>query len=190
MPAPTVDLAFPCLWQAEVLAKHPLISPPRHFTYPRQAEEADRGALEVLVRPGPAADPFLATCVLGFRDPVVPTGVWSCPDPDEMCAVAGGYTYMIDTASPDRFSMLAYRPVLEVRPLLAAGLLLFVGHHGILAWGADGLAWESQKLSDEGVAIERIADDVLEGRGWSMSSDQETPFRLDLGTGFVLGQPR
>ena len=78
-------------------------------------EEVERGALEVLVRPE-GMTPFLATCALGFRDPIVPTGVWSTPDPHEVCAVSGGYAYLIDTADPSRFTMLSYRPVLQVHP--------------------------------------------------------------------------
>jgi len=91
---------FPHNWHAEILAARPLILPTRHFVYPAQAEEVERGALEVLVRPGaldsstPSRE-FLATCALGFRDPAMPTGLWSCPNPDEICAVSGGYAYMI-----------------------------------------------------------------------------------------------
>ncbi|MGB6745992.1 MAG: hypothetical protein WBE38_20250, partial [Terracidiphilus sp.] len=147
IPAPIVDLRFPHAWQAEVLAARPLILPARHFVYPRDAEEVERGALEVLIRPGApggpgldsetwestvagsapkAVQPFLATCALGFRDPAVPTGLWSTPKPEEICAVSGGYAYLIYTTAPGRFTMIAYRPVLEVRPLVEAGLLLFV----------------------------------------------------------------
>lgn len=162
----------------------PLILPSRHFTYPRDAEEVERGALEVLIRPEDTdAQPFLATCALGFRDPAVPTGLWSAPDPEEICAVSGGYAYLIDTTAPERFTMLAYRPVLEVRSLPAQGLLLFVGHHNMLAWGADGQAWQSEKLSDEGIKVTGIEGDVLHALGWNMMSDKETPFALDLRTG-------
>ena len=52
--------------------------------------------------------------------------------------------------------MIPYRPVLEIRALVEENLLLFVGHHSILAWGRDGQAWESAKLSDEGVTITGI----------------------------------
>src|SRR6202050_5305767 len=113
---PTIDLGFPHSWQAEILAARPLILPPRHFIYPRAAEEVERGALEVMIRSdAPDAQPFLATCALGFRDPAAPTGLWSTPEPERICAVAGGYAYLIDTATPDRFTMIPYRPVLEVR---------------------------------------------------------------------------
>lgn len=201
---PTVDLSFPHNWQADILSARPLILPPRSFVYPLHAEEVERGALEVLVRPGrtrnaegrspsaqdshsaeesPSAQEFLATCALGFRDPAVPTGLWSTPEPKEVCAVAGGYAYLIDTTAPERFTMLPYRPVMEVRAVPAAGLLLFVGHRSILAWGHDGQAWESERLSDEGVTISKIEDGILRGLGWEMMTDKEAPFALDLKSG-------
>ena len=232
--APTVDLTFSHHWRAEILAARPLILPPRHFVYPLDAEEVERGALEVLVRPGappdsseghapnpascqgttsvvpkepqnnlralapagntsviaPSAQPFLATCALGFRDPAVPTGLWSCPNPAEICAVSGGYAYIMDTTDPARFAMIPYRPVLQVRPLPAQGLLLFLGHHAILAWAANGQAWQSEKLSDEGVTITSIEGGQLHGQGWSMITNQETPFILDLGSGLRIRSVR
>jgi hypothetical protein len=183
---PVQDFSFPRAWQAEILPARPLILPPRHFVYPLQAEEVERGALEVLVRPGGAAQPFLATCALGFRDPAVPTGLWSAPSPDEICAVSGGYAYLIDTAQPERFTMLPFRPVLQVRALPSEGLLLFVGHHALLAWGCEGLAWQSDKLSDEGITVTGHDPGRLHGLGWEMMSDREIPFTLELRTGLRI----
>jgi hypothetical protein len=204
--SPTIELSFPHLWRAEILSTRPLILPPRQFTYPRQAEEVERGALEVMIHPqstgAPGLDsesregtisgkPFLATCALGFRDPVVPTGIWSTPNPDELCAVSGGYAYLIDTTVPERFTMLPYRPVLEVRAAVSESLLLFVSNRSILAWGSlaqggNGQAWESEKLSDEGLTIVSTENGILRGTGWHMLTDKEVPFALDLRTGKTI----
>jgi hypothetical protein len=181
--APIVDLTFAQVWQAAILTARPPILPPRHFVFPVQADEVERGALEILIRPQPEAQPFLATCALGFRDPSVPSGIWSCPNPVEICAVSGGYAYVIDTSEPDRFTMIAFRPVLQVLAAPSQRLLLFVGHHGVLAWGGSGEAWQSGKLSDEGVSITNVETAQLHGCGWNMITDQETPFTLDLRTG-------
>jgi len=238
MKNPTIDLTFPHNWQAQILSARPLILPTRNFAYPAQAEEVERGALELLIRPtspvpaesqvevlkGPdfsraahaakseralapegrvsqpspgnplssassepyAAPEFLATCALGFRDATVPTGLWSTPNPAELCAVSGGYAYILNTTAPSGFTMIPFRPVLEVRPLAAQGLLLFVGHHAILAWGPNGQVWQSEKLSDEGVTISFIDANQLHGQGWSMITDQETQFTLDLSTGLRI----
>jgi hypothetical protein len=183
---PIIDLSFPHRWEAEILSARPPILPARHFVYPRAAEEVERGALEVMIRPGAAdAIPFLATCALGFRDPAVPTGLWSTPKPEEICAVAGGYAYLIDTTAPERFTMIPYRPVLAVRAAVAENLLLFVGNRSILAWGPDGQAWESEKLSDEGVTIVEIEGGLLRGKGWEVQSDRESGFAVDLRTGKI-----
>jgi hypothetical protein len=193
-----VDLSFPHHWQASILATRPIILPTRHFVYPVHAEEVERGALEVLIRSSPisldrsvskrspSAQEFLATCALGFRDPAVPTGLWSTPNPDEICAVSGGYAYLISTTQPARFTMIAFRPVLEVRPLAAQGLLLFVGHRAILAWGRNGQAWQSEKLSSEGITITAVEDHTLHGQGWDLMTDKETPFALDLKSGLLI----
>ena len=179
----TIDSSFPHLWEAEILSARPLILPSRSFVYPAQAEEVERGALEVLIRPRTGESAFLATCALGFKDPAVPTGLWACPAAEEICAVSGGYAYVIDTTAPERFTMIGFRPVLEVRAAVEAWLLLFVGHHGILAWGADGLVWRSEKLSDEGVTITAVEGGVVRGVGWNMMTDKDAPFAVDLDTG-------
>lgn len=184
-----IDLAFPHAWEAEILPQRPLVLPSRHFTYPREAEEVERGALEVMVRPAEDA-PFLATFALGFADAAAPTGLWSCPHPVELCAVAGGYAYVVDTHNPEQFAQIDFRPVLEVRPLPTQGLLLFAGNYSLLSWGTRGLAWQTPRLSAEGLQIAEICDDILHGFGWDLLSDREVPFAVDLATGHLLAAKR
>jgi hypothetical protein len=203
MSSPAHDGHFPHHWTADILPNRPMILPRRHYVYPGAVEEVERGALEVLAQPRDG-EPFLATCALGFRDPAAPTGIWSCPNPDWMCAVSGGYAYLIDTGNPEQFTMLRYRPVLgllhyssdlsDTPPSsfnLATDrqhdafdkLLLFVGHHSILAWGRDGEAWESDRLSWEGITNLRIEGKILHGEGWDLMTDKNLPFALDLDSG-------
>jgi hypothetical protein len=187
MTASTADAQqFPQDWSVEVLKTPPLIAPARQFLYPKQiAGEEDalaRGALQLMVRSA-TGETFLATCALGFTDPAMPTGVFASPNPQEMCAVAGGYAYVIDTALPGNCTHIALKPVVEVRVLLAQKLLLFVGFHSMVAWGRNGVAWESARLSWEGIRIAVIDGDVLHGTGWNLMTDREVVFSLDLRTG-------
>jgi len=184
MPEPTVDLTFPHNWRATILADNPATLPARHYIYPTEADDVEQGALEVQIRPAAKeAQPFLATCALGFNDPAVPTGIWATPRKDEICLVSGGYAYIIDTAAPENFTMVPLRPVLEIRPVVAQNLLLFIDNHSIFAWGPEGEAWESEKLSDEGITVTDIAGGILHGTGWEMKSDKEIRFAVDLPTG-------
>jgi hypothetical protein len=182
--------SFPHDWRAEVLAQPPLIAPARQFTYPRQvAGEEDalaRGALLVLVHPAAGGD-FLATCALGFTDPAMPTGIFSCPNPDKLCALAGGYAYVLDTAEPERSTHIPLKPVTEVLVLAAHDLLVFVGFHAIVAWGREGLAWQTTRLSWEGIRITGVQDGELCGFGWNLMADKEVAFSVDLPTGAHTG---
>jgi hypothetical protein len=163
-----------------------MIAPARQFTYPRQvAGEEDtlaRGALLLMVHPV-AGGSFLATCALGFTDPSVPSGLFSCPNPDELCAVAGGYAYIIDTLHPERSTHIPLKPVVEVLPVPSQNLLLFTGFHTISAWGASGEAWHTERLSWEGIRITRIEETTLHGTGWNMLTDKDVPFTIDLSNG-------
>ena len=183
LPSRTVTEAFAHSWKAEILAKRPLIAPLRRYTYPREAEEVERGAMEVMIQPTGPTLRFLATFALGFADPAAPSGLWSCPAPDDICAVAGGYAYIVNTLTPAQFTHIAYRPVLEVRPLPEHELLLFVGHRELLAWGPAGEAWQTEPLSSEGLRIAEIHGDELYGFGWDLLTNGEIPFTIDLRTG-------
>jgi hypothetical protein len=189
---PTADgtQAFPQDWSAEILPRSPLIAPGRQFTYPQKVagEEAAmaRGALLVVVHPA-AGGGFLATCALGFTDSSMPTGIYACPNPSELCAVAGGYAYVIDTAAPERSPHIPLKPVAAVHVLAEHGLLVFVGFHAIVAWGREGLAWETSRLSWEGIRIAGVEGDTLHGFGWNLRTDKEVEFSVELSTGTHTG---
>ena len=182
-----VTVAFPHSWEAEILPKRPLIKPLRCYIYPRAAEEVERGALEVMVKPAGKALKFLATFALGFADPAAVTGLWSCPGGNDLCAVAGGYAYIVDTLEPKEFTHVGFRPVFEVRPLVEQNLLLFVGSRALLAWGTGGEEWRTPRLSSEGLRIEEIRGNELHVFGWDLVTDREVPFTVDLRTGRLVG---
>lgn len=173
-----------------MLKTAPLIAPARQYIWPmRIAGEEDalaRGALQIMVRPEGGGS-YLVTCALGFTDPAMPTGIFACPCADEICAVAGGYAYVADTKALGRVTLIGLKPVVAVRTAVEAGLLLFVGFHTILAWGINGLRWETKRLSWEGVRITEVDEAHLCGFGWDLIVDKEMEFRVDLRTGEHVG---
>ena len=182
--------SFPRPPPAETLTTPPLIAPARAFTYPQnipgEEDALARGALQVLVRPS-AGGSYLITCALGFTDPSLPTGLHPCPHPDHLCALAGGYAYLSDTLAPERPTLLPLKPVAAIHPLPQHDLLLFLGFHSILAWGREGLAWQTARLSFEGIKITAVTATHLEGTGWDLMTDREIPFTVDLATGRHTG---
>ena len=179
-------LAFPHNWSVEILKTPPLIAPARQFIYPKQiaGEEDALATRRAAVDGSPRERRDVSRNVRSWvYRPGDAHGVFACPNAVQMCAVAGGYAYVIDTSQPEHSTHITLKPVVEVRPLVAQGLLLFVGFHSMMAWGPNGLAWESARLSWEGVRITSIDGDVLHGMGWNLLTDQEVAFSVDLLTG-------
>lgn len=174
-------------WQAEILSTPPLIAPARQHVYPRIVEEIERGALQVLLRAGTSGSPALLTFARGFAEPSLPHGLWTCPNPAQLCAACGGYVYLVDSQEPENFLQVPYRPVTAIYAAAKANLLLFAGFHTLWALGAGGPAWESKKLSWEGIRITRVEGWELDGFGWDLMTDREVPFRVDLKTGAHSG---
>ena len=177
---------FPHSWTAQVFKTAPLIAPARQFVYPLhvagEEDAMNRGAMLVEVKPA-AGGLFLATCALGFQEASLPSGVFACPRPDDLLAVAGGYAYLVDTLHPETCLHLPLRPVASILAAPEDGLLLLAGFHNIVAIGVNGIAWQSERVSWEGVAMGEVVGGALHGTGWNMQSDKDVPFVLDLRTG-------
>ena len=181
------ETTFPHDWQVEILETPPLIAPTRHFIYPQAVEEVERGALQIYFRSRPEAETAMATFALGFADPSLPHGIWSCPNPQQMCAIAGGYAYVVDVNRPDEWIQIPYRPVTWVDAAPEHKLLLFASFHRLWALGVHGKAWETSRLSWEGLRVTRIDGQQLHGFGWDLETDTEIPFTVDLATGDHTG---
>lgn len=183
---PSRNDSFAHTWHAEILPQQPLIAPARQYVYPQLVEEVERGALFVHVAP-PDASPFLATFALGFAEETLPHGMWSCPNPTQLCAVAGGYGYVINVEHPEIWEPVPYRPVTAVSIVPTHRLLVFAGFHSMCALDENGCAWETERLSWEGLRITEIQTNILSGFGWDLMTDQEVPFTVDLRTGIHTG---
>jgi hypothetical protein len=185
-----MNAAFPHTWTTNVLTAPPLIAPARQFVYPQRVPGEDdalaRGAVLLNVKPATGGT-FLATCALGFRDPSLPSGIFSCPRPDDLLAVAGGYAYLIDTLAPEHCLHVPLRPVTQVLPAPAFGLILLAGFHTVAALDVNGLRWETARLSWEGVTLGEVRDGKLHGTGWNMHTNREMPFVVDLANGAHTG---
>jgi len=189
VPVPSVP-AFAPTWTARILPAPPLIAPARQFTYPTpvpgEEDALRRGALFAEIKPLIGAS-LLATCALGFRDPALPSALYACPRADDLLALAGGYAYLIDTLAPERCLHLPLRPVTQVLPAPANGLLFLAGFHDVLALDTHGVRWRTAHLSWEGVTLSGVLDGRLHGFGWNLHTDQEVPFTVDLETGQHTG---
>jgi len=185
-----IHYVFPHNYEIKVVQSHALMHPvEKLYQYPAVLEEGDRSGLYLRVAPG-KSDAWMGFFAKGFDSPEVARGVFSCPDPDWLCAVANGYAYAVDAAKPERWIQVEQRPVVEIRSVPELKLLLFTGFTSITGLGESQRLWTTERLSWEGISISDIQGSRLHGMGWDAITDQEVSFEVDLLTGESKGGAR
>ena len=184
------DFTFPRNYEVRMLEAAPPVHPiEKLYHYPVELEEGDRSGAYLRVTPqnGPAWVGFFA---LGFDSDQVVNQVCSTPDPERFCLAVGGYAYLVKASAPAEWQRIEQRPVVDMRVLPQQQLVLFAGFTSITAFSNSGLAWTTQRLTWEGLAITEIDGDKLLGHGWDALADKEVPFEVDLKTGKHTGGAR
>ncbi len=187
-PPPKIDLSFPHRWQAESSPRGPSFCPPGASSIPTRPRKWNAARWRCLSGlPHGMGGPFLATCALGFRDPAVPTGLWSCPNPDEICAVSGGYAYLdrhrrAGALHHDRLPARARSSSHSSRKACCCSSATTP------SWPGAATARPGNRKSSPSKAslLSSIEGGVFRGMGWDMMTDEETPFALHLRTGLRL----
>jgi hypothetical protein len=136
------------------------------------------------------AKPWRGFFALGFDSERVVHAVCSCPDPNSLCVVSGGYAYVVQAANPTQWFRVEQRPVTDLRAVPDSGLVVFIGYISITALDRDGIGWTTGRLSWEGLSRIEISGDRLSGQGWDAMADKEVPFEVDLLTGKHTGGAR
>ena len=186
----SIQYPFPHNYEIKVLESYSLVHPAEKLhQYPAILEEGDRAGLYLKVT-GKGLEAWIGFFAQGFDSAEVARGVFSCPDPDWLCAVASGYAYLVDAANPERWMQIEQRPVIEVRAVPELKLLLFTGFTSITAVGESQRIWTTERLSWEGISISSIQGACLHGMGWDAITDKEAPFEVDLLTGKSKGGTR
>jgi hypothetical protein len=181
------DFTFPRNYDVKVLPSAPPVHPieKRHH-YPIELEEGEGPVLYLRILPqrGPAWFGMFAS---GFDSAQVMNAVMSCPDPDCLCVIAGGYAYVVNASHPEHWFRIEQAPVVEFITVVSKQLILFAGFTSVTALGREGIAWRTGRLSWEGVSMTRVDEHVLHGTGWDALSDKECRFEVDLQTGKHIG---
>jgi hypothetical protein len=187
---PQPGFAFPHNYKVQLLESAPPAHPAeRLHHYPAEIAEGDRAGIYLRVIPR-EAKPWRGFFALGFDSDRVVHMAGSCPDPESLCVVSGGYAYVVKAADPSQWFRIEQRPVTDLRALPDSGLLLFCGFTSITALDRDGIRWTTARLSWEGLSNIEVQGDKLLGQGWDAMADQEVPFEVDLLTGKHTGGAR
>jgi hypothetical protein len=136
-----------------------------------------------------AAEPWIGVFAFGYRlARTAISGILTCPDPFSICVVANGSGYMTDSRRPSSCVTVPCVPVLGVRSVAHANLLVFWDFNSIMAWSRQGIAWKSKNLCSDELEIVELTSKSIKCRGWDAASRSKVGFELDLLNGIAASQ--
>ena len=111
------------------------------------------------------------------------TCVLQHPDGRRVLVIAHGALYEVDLEQSQSVDESACC-ITGIWPIPARRAILFARNHiALMLWNADGLAWDTGRLSWAGFRNVRITDTEIEGEAWSAPGDSWPTFSVDLLTG-------
>ena len=103
----------------------------------------------------------------------------------QICRV---WAYIVRVDQPEVWEEIPVIPVLDVRQIPEKKLLVFSDFIRLAGYGIDGLAWLSPRVCWDGLKIDRVTHDTIEGTGYDPAFSVKPEFRfiVDLKTGRSL----
>ena len=179
-----VNAAFSGSYTVEVLEELPPAKDSRRFYFPGPSSAGGRDGVLVKVNPRQAgAEPWIGVFAFGLVSPKGVTGVFTCPNPEQLCVVARGAGYVVTATNPAQRELLEAEPVLGVYPVASSRVLVFADYLRLVAYGQEGRAWSTARLSWDGLQVDEVNGGWLLGRGWSSPESRHVDFVVDLRTG-------
>jgi hypothetical protein len=179
-----VDLAFAHRFACEILDEYKGASPPDHY-FPRD-EPAGQDGLIVRVQPDSSKE-WTGVFAFGRLGDRGISRVLSLPDPEKLCVVSKGAGYIVAATDPRACERLRTVPIVDVRTMPQAGVVIFANHTNLVAHGVHGVAWRTPRLALDGFKIVEVTHHTVVGEYWDLRSEAMETFEVDARTGSTRG---
>ena len=134
---------------------------------------------------GPA---WVGTFAFGAFGRNVVTRIVSMPDPFRLCVVARGAGYVVSTRRPEKWEEVNAIPVIDVRSIAAAGIVVFASLTELIAYGSEGIRWRTKRLTWDSMKLtDVLTEEKIVGEYWDMQYEETRTFEVDVTTGAHRG---
>lgn len=159
----------------------------RKLFYPGASELGGKDGLLIRVVPS-AGEPWIGSFAPGPRSHESKSQVMSCPNPNELCVVSSGAGYIVRADDPSNWTSVRAIPVCDARSIPGDRLLVLSDFTKFVAYGENGLQWESPSVSSDGIEIVNIANGRLDLIAWDAAEQKRARITLNLENGSIISR--
>jgi hypothetical protein len=180
------DFSFFRRYGCEIVDELPARGAPTHYYYPGGTMVGGRDGVVVRIVPERGMTWF-GTFAFGKFGEQGLTKVVSMPDPERVCVVSRGAGYIVSVRDARSWEVVRAIPVVDVRSVPGAGLVLFANFTELVAYGVGGVRWRTKRLAWDGLTLTEVTDEKVVGEYWDIRSQATQTFEIDLATGASRG---
>ena len=115
------------------------------------------------------------------------SGIYATPSESILCVVMRGQGYWVPVDSPQDYEIIPSIPIKKVIAVPKAEIMVFVDFVRLTAFDRNGLIWQTPSLSYDGLTINRVTSNLLEGTAWDAPNNQEIKFTVNILDGTSKG---
>ena len=156
------------------------------YYLPNQAKKSGRDGLIVRFAIG-SQNEWVGVFAFGEHGKDVPSRVVPLPGSDQVVVVSAGAGYLVHEQVPGSCERLKSLPVRSVCPVVSHGILVLADDTTLVAYGSNGLAWETGRIGWNNVRIKRVDNLYIHGTTFDIRSDEDVSFSVDAKSGAVHG---
>ena len=176
-----LEMNLPHHYQVHVLET---ASPTEVVRIPNSPEPVE--SLYVKIEPKHAHH-WIGAFARGFESEELVSGIFAWPDPDSLAVVSAGYGYAGRAADPKSWVRLQPMPITDVHVMVEHKLIIFVDFTHIFAYSADKTVWKSDRISWDGITINKVETNHLFGVAWDAMQEKDVEFAIDVRDGKHTG---
>lgn len=177
-----LDRTFPQQYEIEILSELPMGNVEIYY-YPPGISISNVGPM-VKIYPV-NNEPWVG--IFASREPGrrVFTGILTCPNKYEFCVVSKGEGYIVSSDDPNYYKEVELVSVTGAYPLLDHKLIIFTNPWEIVAYGMDGLKWNTGRIAIDGFSIKEISKNLIFGE--IELGDERREFKVNIESGECVG---
>lgn len=118
-----------------------------------------------------------------YDEPPAISAVVSSPHPRKVFVVCSGRGYLVDADRPKRFGLVACFPICSIRTMGRIGQVVFGNFTDIVAYGRNGVLWQTTGLVSDDLNIVAVNDEMLTVDGLDAATGQRMRLSVDVRTG-------
>lgn len=116
-----------------------------------------------------------------------PSCVVPLPDSDRVLIVSSGDGFIVREGIPGGFEKVKAVPVRSVHLVPRQKLIALADDTTIVAYGGDGLRWQSERIGWHDLRIEKVEDSAIHCKTFDIRSDEDIEFTVDTTSGIAHG---